>query len=896
MKKKIIASAVSFAMLFTTAFCGISTPVHAASSGSDSLPEITEDSTVFVRDPETGHIGIAEDENVSEKKSIKSIQDSPNTATFSASYGNISAIKSNFPNTRNQNPYGTCWAHAATACAEFDLVKNHYMPKSYADFSELQLAYLHYNTDKELPGLDGDQVYIPSTAPKNYLDVGGSIYYSMHTQAQWKCFNYESSLPYSTVVNNKSYNPYTSSIYSWSNDSYHSAAQLRNVRMLNIKSDPDSVKEAIQLYGAVYISYNHNSNYYSESNGYGYYYNPAYDSTNHDVVIIGWNDNVCGSDWPSKGGWLVRNSWSTDQSDYNSQYTYFYMSYADTSLASTAYVLDYEAYSSSDNIYQHDGSTTHATIPVGGAANVFTANSSMSSNSEKLDSVMLTFTQAENVNYKIEIYTGLTGSSPTSGYLNSAATTTGWTSSKGIYTVTLNNPVYLSPGEKYSVVVTTLNGNKSFDIENSRSLTYTQNGFTYSWFTTVASADAGESFYYYNGVWRDATAYGSGYGNMCIKALTVDDSTTKYKVNYVMNGGTNNSSNPVYFLSSQSGSVTLQNPTRSGYHFLGWYSDSGFNNKVTTVNYNNKYNQTLYARWCSNSNAATTKIYSYATMTADGSYQTVCSGCGTVKSGGTAYKASSVKLSYTKLAYTGKNRSPVPVIKTSNGDTLKNGTDYTYRYNQKARKNTGRYSVTVTFKGKYKGSKTLWFTVVPKAPATASAKLHGYNDITVTWAKATGATGYYVYYKKASATKYVNYKLTSKRTLKFNNLAGNTKYNFKIVPYYKNGNTKYKANDSKIVSTTTLKKLKQPTITKTYDGRVSLNWECINGASGYQVWWSAKKNSNYQKLCDYSNDYIGVTFSVGKNTQYWYKTRAYKKVGNKKFFGPWSDPKAFTLR
>ena len=894
MKKKLIASAVSFAMLFTTAFCGIGTPVYAAASSSTDLPEIVKDNTTFVRDPETGHIATVEDKSDTQVPGkAKSV--TPNTAALPASYGNINAIKSNFPNTRDQNPYGTCWSHAAAACAEFDLVKNHYMPKSYADFSELQLAYLHYNTGKEMPGLDGDQTYIPSSAAKNYLEVGGNIIYSMHTLAQWKCFNYESSLPYSTVVNNKNYNPY-SNISGWSNNSYHGAAQLRNVRRLNIKSDPVSVKQAITNNGAVYISYCHESENYKTSGSTGYYYNPVADTTNHDVVIVGWDDNAYVSGWPAKGGWLVRNSWSTDQSAYNSEYTYFYMSYYDASLASNAYSLDFEAYSSADNIYQHNGITTYATINVNSIANVFTANYPMDSNSEKLDSVMLTFTSAENVNYKIEVYTGLTSSSPTSGYLNTQATTTGWTSTSGIYTVPLNSPVYLSPGEKYSVVVTALNGPKKFDIECSTAKTYNQNGSTYTWFTTVASADPGESFFDNYGTWIDATTYGSGYGNLTVKALTVDDSTVKYNISYDMKGGTNNASNPSYFLSSQSGSVTLQNPTRSGYHFAGWYSDSGYSNKVTAINRNNKYNQTLYARWCSNSNPHTTQVFSKATMTADGSYQTVCSSCGNVKAGGTSYKASSVKLNYAKTAYTGSNRSPVPVIKTSAGEKLKSGTDYTYKNKQTARKNTGRYSVTVKFKGRYSGSKTLWFTVVPKAPATASAKLHAFKGITVTWAKATGATGYYVYYKKASAAKYVNYKLTKNRTIKFTNLAANTKYNFKIVPYYKKGETNYKANGSKIVSATTLKKLKQPSISKTYDGNIYLAWDTCKGATGYQVYWAHTKTGKYNFYSDYGSRYSGITFSTGINETYWWKTRAYKKVGNKKIFGPWSDPKAFTLR
>lgn len=118
--------------------------------------------------------------------------------------------------------------------------------------------------------------------------------------------------------------------------------------------------------------------------------------------------------------------------------------------------------------------------------------------SERLDSVMVPFTSATNVNYKIEIYTGLTSSNPTSGHLHSSSTQTGWTTTKGIYTIDLNRPVYLSPREKFSIVVTALNGPSYFDFEKSKNVTYKQGDVTYSWFNTTASVDVGESFYYYN--------------------------------------------------------------------------------------------------------------------------------------------------------------------------------------------------------------------------------------------------------------------------------------------------------------------------------------------------------------------------------------------------------------
>ena len=890
-RKRLTASAVSLALLLTTAFCGLSTPVHAAEADTNNTPAIVEDDTEFVRDSETGHISIVNDNNGYVSK--KSGKITPNAA-LPASYGNIATLNNSFPATRDQGVYGTCWAHAAAATAEFDLVQNHGLSKSSADFSELQLAWLHYNTGTVLPGLDGDEIYIPSYAPKDYLDVGGNIYYSMQTLAQWKCFTYESNLPYSSVKNNKSYYPYTK-IGNWSNDTYRSAAQLKNVRMLNIKKDPAAVKQAIMDYGAVYISYNSDSRYYN-TNTYTYYYHPDKDvGTNHDVVIVGWDDNVAASKFSSKarpsskGAWLVRNSWSTSSTNYGSANSYFYMSYEDATLAETAYALDFEKYWQDDNIYQYDGATTHNCITASAVANVFTANTSMSRSSEKLDSVMVSFMYDEDVPYKIEVYTDPTGSDPRSGKL--VASQTGRTTAKGIYTIDLNEDVFLFPGQKFSVVVSSSNGSsRYFDIEASQNVTY---GTNTAWFNSVASADKGESLIYYSGRWSDATNY-SGCGNVCVKAITSDNYTKKYDIIYELNGGTNNSNNPTEFLSSQSGSGTLYDPVKSGYHFVGWFSDQILWNKVTEINYNEKKDQIYYAGWCKDSNDTEIYVYSPATTEQNGSYAMVCSGCGLVKSTGTSYMISSATLNKTSFAYDGKTKSPVPVIKTFNGDKLQNGIDYTYYYNQANRSKIGKYSLTVEFIGKYGGDPvTLDFNIVNSGPASAGAKLYGFNDIKVTWSKVSGASGYRVYYKKSTAAAYKNYKTTKNLSLKFADLAGNTKYNFKVVPTFKDG----RQAGSKIVSATTLKKLNQPTFEKIGPERVSLYWQSITAATGYQVWWSTAKNGKYQKLCDFSaNEAGGVSFNVPKNQKYWYKTRAYRTVNGKKIFAPYSVPKAYTLR
>ena len=72
--------------------------------------------------------------------------------------------------------------------------------------------------------------------------------------------------------------------------------------------------------------------------------------------------------------------------------------------------------------------------------------------------------------------------------------------------------------------------------------------------------------------------------------------TKLYTITYKLNSGTNNSSNPKNFTATTA-TITLKNPTRKGYSFKGWYSDSKFKTKVTKITKGTKKNITLYAKW-----------------------------------------------------------------------------------------------------------------------------------------------------------------------------------------------------------------------------------------------------------------------------------------------------------
>ena len=72
-----------------------------------------------------------------------------------------------------------------------------------------------------------------------------------------------------------------------------------------------------------------------------------------------------------------------------------------------------------------------------------------------------------------------------------------------------------------------------------------------------------------------------------------------YKITYELNGGKNSSKNPATYTVTTA-DFTLLKPTRTGYTFAGWYSDSAFKTKATTIKKGSTGNRTFYAKWTQN--------------------------------------------------------------------------------------------------------------------------------------------------------------------------------------------------------------------------------------------------------------------------------------------------------
>ncbi len=185
-------------------------------------------------------------------------------------------------------------------------------------------------------------------------------------------------------------------------------------------------------------------------------------------------------------------------------------------------------------------------------------------------------------------------------------------------------------------------------------------------------------------------------------------------------------------------------------------------------------------------NGHTYKMYTTAATTKKNGATTVkCSGCGVIKSQTAIKKIASVKLSKTTLKYNGKAQKPTVTVKNSNGTKLKEGRDYTVKYS-KGCKYVGQYTVTITFKGNYAGTKTLTFKIVPKG--TSISKLTaGKKQFTAKWSAQTAqTTGYELQYSTKSSmsgAKTVTVKKNKTTSAKVKKLKGKKKYYARVRTY-----------------------------------------------------------------------------------------------------------------
>ena len=80
-----------------------------------------------------------------------------------------------------------------------------------------------------------------------------------------------------------------------------------------------------------------------------------------------------------------------------------------------------------------------------------------------------------------------------------------------------------------------------------------------------------------------------------ITLYAIWEKSSEYKITYKLNKGKNNTANPKTYTSEDE--IKFKKPTRSGYHFVGWYTDSKYKNQISVIEKGSEGSFTLYAKW-----------------------------------------------------------------------------------------------------------------------------------------------------------------------------------------------------------------------------------------------------------------------------------------------------------
>lgn len=254
-----------------------------------------------------------------------------------------------------------------------------------------------------------------------------------------------------------------------------------------------------------------------------------------------------------------------------------------------------------------------------------------------------------------------------------------------------------------------------------------------------------------------------------------------------------------------------------------------------------------------------------------------------------------IKLSQENYVYNGKAKTPSVEVRDQSGNKLIKGTDYEVTY-ESGRKTIGKYSVKITFKGNYSGSKALEFIIRPAKVSKLNVKKNPSTAV-LTWSKVEKATGYAVYKYDGAKQKWVRLKKTTALTYTIKGLNDIDTYNFAVKAYTKTG-------DGEIYSLEYKKFLldqhpgipKIKSIKSTGNGGVTVSWSKSKDADGYRIY--IYKNGVAIKSTEVKGNTLSATISgLQKKQTYRIKVQAYKEsFTGVKLYGGFSNQVSFKLK
>ena len=327
------------------------------------------------------------------------------------------------PVLRNQGDTNTCWAFAS-------------------------LSALEASKDEDAKGTySADHLIYQNTFGRTFHD-GGSYVVTMAYLLAWKGPVLEERDPFDGE----------------SSVELEPDLHVQEIRQTQPK-DYESIKRFIYLYGAVesalYVDFDEymiESSYYNnDHNSYCY---TGEEVSNHDVVIVGWDDHYPAENFvgniQTDGAFLCQNSWGEAFGDMGT----FYVSYEDVNIG--GYGVTYSRIDRADNydkIYQADLCGFTAQIGYaqeeGWFANAYTAEEEISLRAAGF------YATGKNTEYEIYVVPDFLDKN---SFKNRKYICNGFLEDAGYYTIDFPDPVTVEAGKDFAIIVKVITENAEYPV------------------------------------------------------------------------------------------------------------------------------------------------------------------------------------------------------------------------------------------------------------------------------------------------------------------------------------------------------------------------------------------------------------------------------------------------
>ena len=187
---------------------------------------------------------------------------------------------------------------------------------------------------------------------------------------------------------------------------------------------------------------------------------------------------------------------------------------------------------------------------------------------------------------------------------------------------------------------------------------------------------------------------------------------------------------------------------------------------------------------------------------------------------------------------------------------------------------------------------------IPKKVLSTTSKVKSSgttSTIKLSWSKVSGASGYRVFQKVSN--KWKKLSDTDKLTYTVKKLDSGTTYTFAIRPYVKENKKNIFSKKYTKIETSTQPLASTLKVTSTAKGKATLTWSNPSGESGFEIYYSTKKDSGFKKIATTKANSTKATVSkLQSKKTYYFKVRSFKTTQSGKAYSAYSAVKSVKVK